>query len=916
MVKLLELRLCERDAAIHRFLEASESPIDKAENNLNASKKQHQKPKTSNRHSADSDGVATGSQQAISETHGEKIRIRGACVHNLKSIDLDIPRDALTVISGVSGSGKSSLAFDTLYAEGQRQYIDSLSAYARQFLDQMPRPDVVSIDGLAPTLAIDQKPGSNHARSTVATVTEIYDYLRVLYARIGVPHCANCGSTIAKQSSEKIVERFTALPDATRVVLLAPMIRGRRGSHREVFEEIQKAGLIRVRVDGEIHLLEEVPELAPRKLHTIEAVVDRLVIRGGIESRLIESVHLALRLGKGVMAALLDSGAGSPADGNQAAGSAAEEHLFSTLMACVHCGQSFDEIEPRTFSFNSPYGACPSCDGLGRDSETGAECTACGGGRLGPTALSVTVDGLSIDKLVAHSLDDARGWFSGLEERLGHTDRAVAEPISREVLRRLDYLIEVGVPYLTLARSADTLSGGELQRVRLATSLGSGLVGVCYVLDEPSIGLHPSDHDRLIRTIRSLQESGNTVVVVEHDEATIREADFVVDIGPGAGEHGGRLISQGSPQEVENDPESLTGLFLRGEETVAKLRDNSAAASAPRIILGGASQHNLKNVKAEFPLGCMIGVSGVSGSGKSTLINDTLYPALAESLGLKAKTPGVYQNLLGADLIDKLVPIDQSPIGRSPRSCPATYSGVLDEIRKVFAATREAKAMGFTAARFSFNSKSGQCELCKGHGAEKIEMNFLSDLFVTCTRCGGKRFNRQTLLVRFKGLSMADVLNLSIDDAADVFNNIPKVHRLLLALQKVGLGYIKLGQSSTTLSGGEAQRIKLGTELAKRATGKTLYLLDEPTTGLHFADVRRLIQVLHGLVDAGNTVIVIEHQFDVLASCDWMIDLGPVGGVGGGNILAMGPPSVIAENENSPTSRYLRPILGRLSSIT
>ena len=878
----------------------AEPSSDKVAKNLKAKKKNKatRKPTSKSQRSAKALArPAAGSDQA-------KIRIRGASVHNLKSIDLDLPRDALTVISGVSGSGKSSLAFDTLYAEGQRQYIDSLSAYARQFLDQMPRPDVVSIDGLAPTLAIDQKPGSNHARSTVATVTEIYDYLRVLYARIGVPHCANCGSSIAKQSSEKIIEQFNALPSGTRVVLLAPMIRGRRGSHREVFEEIQKAGLIRVRVDGEIHLLEEVPELAPRKLHTIEAVVDRLVVREGIESRLIESVHLALKLGNGVMAAVLDVGGDSES----------EEQLFSTLMACVQCGQSFDEIEPRTFSFNSPYGACPTCDGLGRDSETDLECSGCGGGRLRSSALLVTVDGVTIDKLVARSLDEARDWFKGLDERLGHTDKVVAEPIRREVLRRLDYLIEVGVSYLTLARSADTLSGGELQRVRLATSLGSGLVGVCYVLDEPSIGLHPSDHDRLIRTIRSLQESGNTVVVVEHDEATIRQADFVVDIGPGAGQHGGRLISQGSPKEVQEDPQSLTGLFLRGEEKVAIKRACHATAATESIVLLGASQHNLQDVNAEFPLGCMIGISGVSGSGKSTLINDTLYPALAASLGLKAKTPGVYRELKGADLIDKIVPIDQSPIGRSPRSCPATYSGVLDEIRKVYAATRESKAMGFTSARFSFNSKSGQCELCKGHGAEKIEMNFLSDLFVTCTRCGGRRFNRQTLLVRFKGLTVADVLDLSIDDAAEVFNNMPKVHRLLLALQKVGLGYIKLGQASTTLSGGEAQRIKLGTELARRATGKTLYLLDEPTTGLHFADVKRLIEVLHGLVDAGNTVIVIEHQFDLLASCDWLIDLGPAGGVGGGKIIGMGPPSAIAEIENSPTARYLRPILQRMTA--
>jgi len=830
------------------------------------------------------------------------IRIRGAAVHNLKSIDLDIPRDALTVITGVSGSGKSSLAFDTLYAEGQRQYIDSLSAYARQFLDQMPRPDVISIDGLAPTLAIDQKPGSNHARSTVATVTEIYDYLRVLYARVGIPHCAGCGSAIAKQSVEKIIEGLLSLPDATRLVLLAPMVRGRRGSHREVFEEIQRCGLLRARVNGEIFLLEEVPDLAPRKLHTIEAVVDRLVLREGIESRLSESVHLAIRLGQGVVAAVLDAGTNHEP----------QEKLFSTLMACVQCGNSFEEIEPRTFSFNSPYGACPKCDGVGRDAETHEACQYCGGGRLRPEALAVTVDGMSIDTLNRMNLVEARDWLGSLDERLGATDASIAQPIRLEVTRRLKYLIEVGVQYLTLGRSAETLSGGELQRVRLATSLGSGLVGVCYVLDEPSIGLHPADHDRLIKTIRELQKSGNTVVVVEHDEATIREADLVVDIGPGAGDLGGRLISQGTPAEVQADEKSLTGAFLRGDQQVATPRPRRDLDPDQRLILRGANHHNLKDLTVEIPLGCLVGISGVSGSGKSSLINETLYPAIAKSLGLKSIMPGRHTELIGCEMIDKIVPIDQSPIGRSPRSCPATYSGVLDEIRKIFAATREAKAMGFSASRFSFNSKSGQCELCKGHGVERIEMNFLSDLFVTCTRCGGRRFNRQTLQVRFKGMSVADVLNLSIDQAVEEFSNLTKVHRLLSALQKVGLGYLSLGQASTTLSGGEAQRVKLGTELARKATGQTLYLLDEPTTGLHFADIKRLIDVLHGLVDGGNTVVVIEHQFDLLASCDWMIDLGPEGGDGGGYLLGMGRPDEIASKRGNKTADYLRPLLKRI----
>ncbi len=826
------------------------------------------------------------------------IRIRGASVHNLKGIDLDIPRDAVTVITGVSGSGKSSLAFDTLYAEGQRQYIDSLSAYARQFLDQLPRPDVELIEGLAPTLAIDQKPGASGARSTVATITEIYDYLRLLYARIGIPHCASCGSSISRQSADAIKETLLASPKSSKLILLAPMVRGRRGSHREVFESIRKAGLIRARVDGEVFPLEEVPDLAPRKNHTIEAVVDRLVLREGIEQRLAESVQLALRLGNGLLSTSTQLESGKW-----------EEKIYSTQMACVDCGESFEEIEPRTFSFNSPYGACRSCVGLGHVSGTFSPCSDCSGGRLRPEALAVTVDNLPIHHLLRKPLYEARDWFEGLPERLSTTHSLIADPVQREVIRRLRYLEEVGVRYLTLDRPAETLSGGELQRVRLATSLGSGLVGVCYVLDEPSIGLHPADHDRLLQCIRSLQQAGNTVVVVEHDEATMRAADFVVDIGPGAGIQGGQLISQGTPSDVEGDPKSLTGAFLRGSEKISEARTRRSVDPQRRLILKGAQLHNLQSVNVEFPIGCLIGISGVSGSGKSSLINDTLYPALAESLGLKASPPGPFVSLKGAELIDKLVPIDQSPIGRSPRSCPATYSGVMDEIRKVFAATREAKARGFSGSRFSFNSKSGQCERCKGHGVERIEMNFLSDLFVTCTACGSKRFNRQTLQVRFKALTIADVLNQTVDEAVVFFDSIPKVYRLLLSLQKVGLGYLRLGQASTTLSGGEAQRIKLGTELAKRATGKTLYLLDEPTTGLHFADVKRLVDVLHGLVDGGNTVIVIEHQFDLLASCDWMIDLGPQGGVGGGRVLGMGTPERIAALRGNATADYLAKLL-------
>lgn len=826
------------------------------------------------------------------------IQIRGARVHNLQNVDLDIPRDAITVITGVSGSGKSSLAFDTLYAEGQRQYIDSLSAYARQFLEQIPRPDVDSMEGLAPTLAIDQKPGATGARSTVATITEIYDYLRLLYARIGVPHCAHCGSAIAQQSADAIRDSLLALPEGSKFVLLAPMVRGRRGAHREVLETIQKAGLIRARVDGEIQLLDEIPPLAPRKNHTIEAVVDRLVLRDGIEARLTDSVDLALRLGSGLLATSVLDEAGTWQDA-----------IYSTAMACVECGASFEEIEPRTFSFNSPYGACPTCDGLGVVGSSQAVCPDCGGGRLRPEALRVTVNGMPIHQLVALPLSQVADWMQTLPGSLSAIQSTIAEPIEREVLRRLRFLVEVGVAYLTLDRPADSLSGGELQRVRLATSIGSGLVGVCYVLDEPSIGLHPADHDRLIGCIRQLQQEGNSVVIVEHDEATMRAADFLVDMGPGAGQHGGRIISQGTPEQVAADPQSVTGAFLSGRMRVTAGRDRRDTSKAPRIVLRGVRTHNLKNVTAEFPIGCLIGVSGVSGSGKSSLINDTLYPALAQSLGLVGMPPGPFQQLEGIDAIDKLIPIDQSPIGRSPRSCPATYSGVLDEIRKVFAATREAKTRGFNASRFSFNAASGQCELCKGHGVERIEMNFLSDLFVTCTRCGGKRFNRQTLQVRFKGASIADVLDLSIDEAAEFFENAHRIARLLSSLQDVGLGYVHLGQSSTTLSGGEAQRIKLGTELARAATGRTLYLLDEPTTGLHFADVQRLVAVLQRLVAAGNTVIVIEHNFDLLAACDWIVDLGPEGGMGGGEVLAMGPPESIAQMPENATARYLRQVL-------
>lgn len=836
------------------------------------------------------------------------IQIRGARVHNLRSVDVDIPHGKLTVITGVSGSGKSSLAFDTLYAEGQRQYIESLSAYARQFLDQIPRPDVDSVDGLQPTLCIDQKTSSTHPRSTVATITEIHDYLRLLYARAGVPHCTGCGEAVTHQSPDMILDWLRSIEPESKVVLLAPMIRGRRGSHREVFEQMVQNGWLRARIDGEIHALDQLPELAPRKLHTIEAVVDRLVIREGNEDRLTESANTALRFGEGVMTALV-----MPPQSETW-----NERLLSTLFACPQCGKSFQELEPRSFSFNSPYGACETCAGLGHTD--GHVCDECHGGRLKPESLAVTLLDRSIAELSSASISDLVGFFASMVERLPTMQQAVGRPVANEVASRLKFLERVGVGYLSLDRPANTLSGGELQRVRLATSIGSGLVGVCYVLDEPSIGLHPCDNDRLIDSIRDLQRQGNTIVVVEHDEAMMWASDHLIDMGPGAGSRGGEIISQGTPVAVANDDASITGKFL-SKQTSVPFPAIRRTGSGQHLQLSGVKTHNLKNVSVRFPLGKLIGVTGVSGSGKSSLINDTLVPALAASLRANGRTVvlddeatkpniAIYRELLGVEHVDKLIPIDQSPIGRGPRSCPATYAGILDEVRKVFAATREAKQRGFTSSRFSFNAADGRCDVCKGQGAERIEMNFLSDLLVTCSRCGGKRFNRQTLMVRFKGKNVADVLDMTIDDAAAFFENFPKIYRLLTSLADIGLGYVHLGQASTTLSGGEAQRIKLGTELARTQTGRTVYVLDEPTTGLHFADVARLLAVLQRLVDAGNTVIVIEHNLDIIKACDWLIDIGPVGGSAGGQIMAEGTPEAVAAIKGNSTGHYLAELLG------
>jgi excinuclease ABC subunit A len=847
------------------------------------------------------------------------IRIRGARVNNLRGLDVDIPHGKITVITGVSGSGKSSLAFDTLFAEGQRQYIESLSAYARQFLDQIPRPDVDHVDGLQPTLCIDQKAGVTHPRSTVATVTEIYDYLRLLFARAGTPHCTGCGTAISQQSADQIIETLQRFEPETKLVLLAPMVRGRRGTHREVFDQIRASGWVRARVDGEIHPLDELPELAPRKLHTIDAVVDRLVMRPGNENRLTESAQTAIRAGGGVMTVLSLAG-----DQSQW-----REQLLSTLYACPGCGQSFQELEPRTFSFNSPYGACPTCDGLGIDCD--AICRECGGGRLRPEALAVTLAGQNIASVTAMAISDSIPWFDSFGSRLGRRDGRVAEKVTAEISQRLRFLDSVGLHYLTLDRPASTLSGGELQRVRLATSLGSGLVGVCYVLDEPSIGLHPSDNDRLIESIRNLRQSGNTVVVVEHDEAMMRAADRLIDIGPGAGPGGGMIISQGTPDEVAGDPASITGPYLAHTMTVPYPKTRRPARDDRWVEITGVATNNLKGIDARFPLGLLVGVTGVSGSGKSSLVNETLVPAIEAVIGKtmlgasgressEAETDGPlmspagpsarFDSLRGAEMIDKVIKIDQRPIGRGPRSCPATYCGVLDEIRKVFAATREAKQRGFQSNRFSFNATTGRCDVCKGQGLQKIEMNFLSDLFVVCPRCNGKRYNRQTLMVRFKGQSIADVLEMTVDQAADFFENFPKIHVLLASLRDIGLGYLRLGQPSTTLSGGEAQRIKLGTELARPQRGHTFYVLDEPTTGLHFVDVARLLAVLRRLVDVDNTVVVIEHNTEVVRACDWLLDIGPTGGRDGGYLIGEGTPETLAGNGLSLTGRYLSSMIG------
>jgi len=927
----------------------------------------------------------------------ESIRIRGARTHNLRNIDLDIPRDRLVVVTGPSGSGKSSLAFDTLYAEGQRQYIESLSVYARQFLHQLERPDVDLIEGLQPTISIDQRAGSHNPRSTVATVTEIYDYLRLLFARLGEPVCYRCGEPIRQQSPEQILDDLLALAEGTRMMILAPLVRGRKGQHKDVLAAIRKAGFLRARVDGQIVDVEDPPELVRQKSHHIEAVVDRVVVREGVRGRLAESILLAIRHGDGLVLATYED--------KTSRGSVWHDELFSTQYACPNCKISYEELEPRTFSFNSPYGACPRCEGLGvreafdpdlvvPDAEmslsdgalapwkgataaaarklkgqlreflatagfrwntplsklkpkvrqqlldgdgrqfpgvlamlereyatTTSEskrqrlesfrdeivCAECGGARLRAEARSVRVAGKAIHQITALTVRDAGKFFAGLA--FDEEDRAIAEPITHEIAARLAFLDAVGVEYLTLDRPAGTLSGGELQRVRLATGLGSGLVGVCYVLDEPTIGLHPRDNRRLIDALRNLQGRGNTVVVVEHDEAIMRTADWLVDLGPGAGRHGGRIVTQGTPDQVARCTQSLTGRYLARAATIPVPMRRRRTAKTRSITIEGVTTNNLKNVTVQVPLSALVCVTGVSGSGKSSLLNETLARALVRRLGGVAAKPGPYAGLRGTRQIDKVVQIDQSPIGRTPRSNPATYTGVFDEVRKVFTHTRDARQRGYPAGRFSFNVKGGRCEECQGQGQQKIEMNFLPDLYVTCPVCEGKRFNRQTLEIRYRDRSIADVLEMRVDDAAAFFENFPVIVRLIHSLQEVGLGYLTLGQPSTTLSGGEAQRVKLATELGRVETGKTLYLLDEPTTGLHFDDVRKLLRVLDRLVDLGNTVVVIEHNLDVIKTADWIIDLGPEGGQSGGEVVAAGTPEQIARIHGNHTGRFLRAVL-------
>ncbi|MBX6394458.1 MAG: excinuclease ABC subunit UvrA [Alicyclobacillaceae bacterium] len=937
----------------------------------------------------------------------DSIIVKGARVHNLKNIDVVIPRDKFVVLTGLSGSGKSSLAFDTIYAEGQRRYVESLSAYARQFLGQMDKPDVDSIDGLSPAISIDQKTTSRNPRSTVGTVTEIYDYLRLLYARVGEPHCPRCDRPITSQTVEQMVDRIMTLPERTRIQILAPVVRGRKGEHVKLFEELAKQGFARVRVDGEVRDLTEPIRLEKNRKHTIEVVVDRIVVKPDIEQRLADSIETALeRSGGLVIIAIVDG----------------EEWLFSQNLACPDCGYSVGELSPRMFSFNSPYGACEVCTGLGtnmeidldlvipdrnrtlaegaivpwagstsnyypqlleaacrsfgidmdvpvsqiepelldkllygapgerirfvyendfgqrktaevsfegvipnlerRYRETASEhvrefieefmstkpCPACGGRRLRPEALAVKLGGKNIAEVTALSVTEAIAFFDNL--KLTEKQAQIARQVLKEIRARLGFLRDVGLDYLTLNRPAGSLSGGEAQRIRLATQIGSGLTGVLYILDEPSIGLHQRDNERLIRTLERMRDLGNTLIVVEHDEDTMLAADYIIDIGPGAGVHGGQVVAAGTPEEIMRHETSVTGRYLSGREFIP-LPEQRRKPGDKWLEVVGAAEHNLRSITVRFPLGLFICVTGVSGSGKSTLVNEILYKALAAHCNGARVRPGEHREIRGLEHVEKVIDIDQSPIGRTPRSNPATYTGVFDDIREVFASTPEAKMRGYKKGRFSFNMKGGRCEACRGDGIIKIEMHFLPDVYVPCEVCKGRRYNRETLEVRYKGKNIADILDMTIEDAMEFFKAVPRIARKLQTLVDVGLGYMKLGQPATTLSGGEAQRIKLASELHRRSNGKTVYILDEPTTGLHTADIRRLLQVLQRLVEAGDTVIVIEHNLDVIKTADYIIDLGPEGGDGGGRVIATGTPEEVAAHPTSYTGKFLAPILQR-----
>jgi len=947
----------------------------------------------------------------MAKTKGNRqfIRIRGANEHNLKNIDIDIPRDELVVLTGLSGSGKSSLAFDTIYAEGQRRYMESLSSYARQFLGQMEKPDVESIEGLSPAISIDQKSTNRNPRSTVGTVTEIYDYFRLLYARIGVPHCPKCGKEIKKQTVDQMVDQIMELPERTKIQLLAPVVRGRKGTHAKLFDRARKSGYVRVRVDGNLYELSEEISLDKNIKHNIEIIVDRLMVKEGIEQRLTDSIETVLGLAEGLL--IVDV-------------IGKDVINFSQSFSCPDCGISIEEIEPRSFSFNNPFGACPECFGLGykmefdedliipdkslsisqgaiavmgwqsctdknsfthailkalteeykfsldtpfeeypkeiqdvllhgtngrelkvhyrgqrgegvydvafegllqnverRYKETFSEaskaeyetymritpCKACKGQRLKQSSLAVTIGDKNIYEATEISITAYREFLEQLS--LTPMQESIGAQILKEIKARLDFLLNVGLEYLSLSRATGTLSGGEAQRIRLATQIGSGLVGVAYILDEPSIGLHQRDNDKLLATLTHLRDLGNSVLVVEHDEDTMRAADYIVDIGPGAGEHGGEVVAAGTVEDIIRCEKSITGAYLSGRISIPVPKERRSPSGF--LTVKGASENNLKNIDVSFPLGVMTCVTGVSGSGKSSLVNEILYKSLARKLNRARTIPGRFKKLEGVEQLDKVIAIDQSPIGRTPRSNPATYTGVFDLIRDLFASTADAKAKGYSKGRFSFNVKGGRCEACSGDGILKIEMHFLPDVYVPCEVCGGKRYNRETLEVKYKGKSIYDVLNMTVEEATKFFENIPSIHRKIVTLNDVGLSYIRLGQPSTELSGGEAQRIKLATELSRRSTGKTIYILDEPTTGLHFADVHKLVEILRRLSDGGNTVVVIEHNLDVIKAADYLIDIGPEGGDRGGTVIAKGTPEEVAENPVSYTGKYVKKILRR-----